>query len=408
MARIKSRYLVAKRNSDGTMRWYWEPSLVLAAAGWPRVRLRRADGVPIADLGEAVTAAEVINAELDAWRAGKARGPDAAPGRNALGLDPGVTPGSITYLVNLYKASPKYAKLAVSTKRGYDWCLRLIDQRWGEGPARALTPLAVQEFYTSMYDAAPAKANAVIRVLRLLLEFGRRNNVVAANVAARPGLIGTAPRVRIWTDAEIAAMVAAANARQLPSIGVAVMLGLYTAQRRGDLLRLPRFHCLNGRIRLQQSKRRAQIDIKQTPRLARCLDEAEARIAARWPQAKTILVCELTGRPWHEDTFTHHFAEVREAAAQGAATTDTTAAREPCPSIADAWFMDLRDTAITNLAAAGNTIPYICSISGHAEGSATQILRHYLALNSEMADGAIAKLIAWEDSKQAKAGGDGQ
>ena len=405
MARIKARYLIAKRNNDGTHRWYWQPSHALAAAGWPRKRLRRADGMPIVDLGEAVTAAEAINAELDAWRAG----PPGAPG--ARGPDAriaDVPPGSIAALIALYKASPKFARLAPATKRGYDWCLRLIDTRWGEGPARALTPRAIQKFYTAMYDATPSKANAVVRVLRLLLEFGRLNGIVALNVAARPGLIGTAPRLRVWTPAEIAAMIATADAAGFPSIGDAVMLGLYTAQRRGDLLKLPRFHCRPGsdgvgRIRLRQSKRRAQIDIKQTPRLAARLAQAEARITARWPEATTILVCEMTGRAWQEDTFSHTFAKVRAAAAAG----DEEHGRAPCPSIADLWFMDLRDTAITNLAAAGNTIPFICSISGHSEKSATTILKHYLALNQDMADGAIQKLVEWEDSKLAKAEGDG-
>ena len=32
-------------------------------------------------------------------------------------------------------------------------------------------------------------------------------------------------------------------------------------------------------------------------------------------------------------------------------------------------------------------------------GSIQHILKHYLALNTEMADGAIAKLIAWEEQK---------
>jgi integrase len=404
MARLTARYLIAKRNQRpgpdgrGTVRWYWQPTPALAAAGWPRRRLRRPDGAPVAELGEAVTAAEAINAELDAWRNGAARGPDAAPGR-----DLHVAPGSIAALVALYKASPRFARLAPKTRRDYDWCLRLIEARWGPGPARALSPLAVQEFYASMYDATPAKANAVIRVLRLLLEFARRANLVPLNVAAKPGLIGTAPRLRIWTPAEVAAMAAAADAAGLHSIGDAVLLALYTGQRRGDLLRLPRFHCAEGRIRLRQSKRRAQIDIRQTPRLAARLAAAEARIAARWPHAATILVCEPTGQAWHEDTFTKTFAAVRAAAAAGDVSKDgESAGRMPCPSVADAWFMDLRDTAITNLAAAGATIPEICAISGHSERSAHQILRHYLALNPDMADSAIAKLIAWEDRAAAQ------
>jgi hypothetical protein len=39
-----------------------------------------------------------------------------------------------------------------------------------------------------------------------------------------------------------------------------------------------------------------------------------------------------------------------------------------CP-LADAWYMDHRDTAVTNLAEAGCTVPEICAISGHSERS---------------------------------------
>lgn len=74
----------------------------------------------------------------------------------------------------------------------------------------------------------------------------------------------------------------------------------------------------------------------------------------------------------------------------------------PCPSLATAQFMDLRDTAVTNLALAGNTIPGICAISGHSERAAGDILKHYLDLTGEMADAAIAKLVEYEDSAAAK------
>ena len=123
------------------------------------------------------------------------------------------------------------------------------------------------------------------------------------------------------------------------------------------------------------------------PRLAARLELAYERHEARGFHAKTILVCELTGKAWAADTFRHRFAQVREAAA---------AAR---PSIADAWFMDLRDTSVTTLALAGSTIPEICAVTGHSETSAHQVLKHYLALNSEMADSAIAKLLAYEERR---------
>jgi len=108
----------------------------------------------------------------------------------------------------------------------------------------------------------------------------------------------------------------------------------------------------------------------------------------------TILWNEQTGQAWNADTFRHTFTEVRAEAAKLA------------PSIADAWFMDTRDTAVTRLAQAGCTIPEICAITGHNEVSAHQVLKHYLALNGAMADAAIAKVLAWEDRAADKRAGE--
>ena len=60
---------------------------------------------------------------------------------------------------------------------------------------------------------------------------------------------------------------------------------------------------------------------------------------------------------------------------------------------------DLRDTAVTWLARAGCTLPEIASITGHSLRSIHQILQHYLAITPELADSAIAKLVAWMEKE---------
>jgi integrase len=99
------------------------------------------------------------------------------------------------------------------------------------------------------------------------------------------------------------------------------------------------------------------------------------------------VLSEDTGRAYKEDHFRHLFARVRDEAAK---KTPTLVGEDT------AWFMDFRDTAVTRLAEAGCTIPEISTITGHEEKSAYNVLRHYLAHNSIMADSAIAKLVAYE------------
>jgi hypothetical protein len=70
---------------------------------------------------------------------------------------------------------------------------------------------------------------------------------------------------------------------------------------------------------------------------------------------------------------------------------------EPCPSLADFWDLDLRDTAVTWMALAGATVPEIIAVTGHTLESATRILKHYLARHPEMADSAMRKMVEWYD-----------
>jgi hypothetical protein len=192
-----------------------------------------------------------------------------------------------------------------------------------------------------------------------------------------------------------------------------VLEAYYLGQRQGDCLVLPwiRYQADDKgtrRVRLRQSKTGTWIDVPATPWLADRLEQAAVRtaaIAARveaagGKPAPTIVVSEETGATYKGDNFRHVFAEVRELAVKGS----NEHALQPCSSLADAWFMDLRDTAVTNLAAAGCTIPEICSITGHTERSAYEILKHYLALNGDMADAAIAKLVAYEERRRANSG----
>ncbi len=67
----------------------------------------------------------------------------------------------------------------------------------------------------------------------------------------------------------------------------------------------------------------------------------------------------------------------------------------PCPSVADFTFPDLRDTAVTWYARASSTVPEIASITGHTPASIYTILKHYLALDAELADNAVKKLVEY-------------
>lgn len=167
-----------------------------------------------------------------------------------------------------------------------------------------------------------------------------------------------------------------------------MVYGVHLGQRQGDLLALRQISIQPDgdgfKLHMKQSKRGARVAIPLHPRAAirRRADRAVKTPAALWNDS--------TGSAWSADTFRHQFAAIRADVAKS------------LPSIADLWFMDTRDTAVTKLAEAGSTVPEICAVTGHDEPSAYQILKHYLSLTGEMAAADITKLIAHEEQKRAK------
>ena len=94
-----------------------------------------------------------------------------------------------------------------------------------------------------------------------------------------------------------------------------------------------------------------------------------------------IITSEETGEAYKITNFSRWILKLRKEA------------NKERKGLLDLTFQDLRDTAITNLARAGSTIPEIAAVSGHSEQSILGILKHYLALNSDMAGNAINKLM---------------
>jgi integrase len=206
---------------------------------------------------------------------------------------------------------------------------------------------------------------------------------------------------------EIAAFCAAADVAGYPGVADAVVLAIATGQRQGDLLALPALALAPDdeggyRLHLKQSKRGARIQLPIPAGTAAAVRIAAAAVrrdqtnAVRADKKQSLITAALwndsTGERWAPFTFRHVFADIRAATSK------------VCPSISDATYQDTRDTALTRLAEAGCTIPEICAVSGHSEQGALQVLKHYLALNSDMADSAVAKLLAHQEKKKRKEG----
>jgi integrase len=402
MASFKIRHLVAKKNTDGTARHYWQPSAELRAAGWKPRRLAQ-------DQATAIDQAEALNADVDAWRRG-----DVAPSAPATVKARGKkhAPGTVSALIADYKASRFWSKLAAATtRRSYEWALDAIEAWAGDQPARGITAPAVQAFYEAQLRRVeqhgrkrvvvetPAKAAAAVRVLRLLLQVGVRLGYLGSNPASRPGISLTRKRdPRPWSPDQVRHMAAVADRLGWRSIGTAMLLNEWIGQREGDVLTLPPFRVEAEALVIRQgkTKRVVALPVHQVPHLvARLRAEAERDGAVLSPTH--LLLNDRTGQPWNEHTFRHTFADIRAAAVTGLPATADQPAIDPMPSCADLRFMELRHTAVTRLHEAGVDYLGISGITGHTPGTVQAMCdKHYLVRTAKAAEGAFRKRLAAE------------
>ena len=389
MSRHSIRHLVEKPGRTGP-RWFWQPTATLVALGWRSQRLL------VASLAEAMARAELLNGELDTWRAQQGEAP--AQHQHAA--------GSVAAMIAAYQDS-KWWPAGERTRKDYGHYLAAIAGWAGDMPARAITPRAVQAFHAAMERRTegkgtlrrsihtPARAAAAVRVLSALMSAGVRLGYVTANPALRAGISVQRQREPVlWTRALLDHLVATADAMGWRSQATAMLLNYWCGQRQADVLALAPWRLETGAIVLKQRKRgrRVSLPVHLVPELVARLEAERARTTAV-ASLTHLLLHEGTGRPWQAYTFTHIFADIRARAAAG----DPALGIPPMPAAAELRWMELRHTAVTALHQANLDALAIASITGHTVQGVQAILdRHYLIRTSEGAERAFKARLAKE------------
>lgn len=353
--------------------------------GW-KGRDLRDDAGEWLDLTAAIEAASTLNAEVAGWRAGGGQ-----KRRAAVPLSPSRTGD---HLWEVWRISPKFTRLAASTKADYKIKVAVFLIEFGGAPIAAIEKSHLYRWWEELYrERGHPMANGVLAVVRAMLSHATRIGWRADNPARELGLETVQPRQVFWLPEEVAAIVNAADRIHEPSVADAIIVALHSGQRQGDVLAMPRRIFAEQRIRLSQLKMRSRggalIDAPMTPALS-------ARIAAIRDRRQDnvinpnepLIIREDTGKAYDVHAYRKAFRRARDAAAVD------------CPSVADKRFQDLRDTAVTRLALAGCELPQIAAITGHSLTSITGIIKHCLVLQPAMADVAIAKLSAWLEQQE--------
>jgi integrase len=236
-----------------------------------------------------------------------------------------------------YVASHRYRRLAPNSQRLYDRAIREIRDAHGHDPVAGIRRREVRLMLEEWSDR-PTTHNTILTVWRNVLDLAVEDELIEANPAARFEHLPTGTRQR-WTDAQVDYALATAP----EWLRRAILLGLHTAQRAGDVVAM-RWDRYDGQvIRLVQQKTGTAMEIPVSPTLRR---EMEAWKADR--RTLTIL-STVTGRPWKPNVF---YTKVSLWLSQH-------------PAMEGCTFHGLRHTQAARLAEAGSTALEIQAVTGH-------------------------------------------
>lgn len=290
--------------------------------------------------------------------------------------------GTLQEVIDGYKASPGFRKLADRTRRDYlDHLDKIAAAKLlTKAPAFGTYPLAavndpkirrrLLDWRDTLAESSPRQADATFGVLRIILEWARDRGMISHNHATRPKKVYKADRSdKLWLPDHLDAFRAAAPAE----MQLALDLALWTGQRQSDLLQLGWSSYKNGRLTFRQGKRRRKVDMPVPAPLKAILDAA--------PRRATTILTTAKGAPWTVKPrpiyFMHEWRKVSVAA-----------------GLDGLHFHDLRGTTCTMLADAQCTPSEIAAVLGWSTKTVMEMLDRYQAMTAAQSNSAVAKLDA--------------
>lgn len=303
------------------------------------------------------------------WRATRAPLPHPdSPGfqaalRAAKQAEATSTAGTFGALIQEYKRSPAWAAIGQRTRASYLAAFSRLAE---------LDAIAVADFrrrhalqIRDAMAATPGNAKVTMKALSMLLNFAVEREYLEINPVKAVKSLPIGERHR-WPDEAIAFACAV-----LPeNLRRAVVLGLYTGQRRGDCAAMLWSHYDGAGIEVTQ--------IKTGARLWIACHKALRKELAAWKEDATAvtILTNADGKPW---------------ASSNVLGSAFSAACRKHPELDGLTFHGLRKTAAAKLAEAGCTPHEIQAITGH---QSLAMLQHYTkeAGQRQRSTAAILKL----------------
>lgn len=278
-------------------------------------------------------------------------------------------PGTIGALIASYYQTPDFLGLSPSTQRVYRNILERFRKDHGDKRVAKLEKRHIQKIMAERSET-PSSANRLLRMLHTLMvhaiDLGWRPDDPTVTVKK---LRAKTTGFTTWEEEHIAAFL---NYHQPGTRAhTALMLLLYTGQRRSDLVRMGPANVKDGFISIVQQKTGQPVDIPILPELQAVLDSL--------PKTETFLVSDRAaddGRALTPESFTNWFRDM---------VKDVTVERDgkrkrALPDGLSAH--GLRKAVCRRMAEAGLTPHQIMSISGHK--TLSEVTRYTVVASRKM------------------------
>ena len=226
-------YMVSKTLARAEVGYYWQPPT------WARARgcLLRSEALGTDFVQAKVRCDEILNPLFKAWR------------RNDTPSAACPVVGTFDWMVQQYKVSPKWQKLAAGTLDDYDRSLALVSghklkdgRRFGELSLRSITPGAADRIHEQLLVTGNKHRQ---RTAKLAMDVCRRawgiayrsfpTIVPAQNPFSKMGLSYKPLKTRAATLEELNSFVAKADELGYRSVGTAALIAFWWLQREEDI-----------------------------------------------------------------------------------------------------------------------------------------------------------------------------
>jgi integrase len=276
-------------------------------------------------------------------------------------------PGSVNAALVAYYTSLEFRSLAAGTQLMRRQIYERFREQHGDKSISTMPPKFIANMLSPM---PPHAARNWLKAIRALAQFCVAQEMIAADPTQGVKL----PRAKSdghhsWTDLEIERF------EKVHAIGtkarLALALGIYTMQRRGDVVRLGPQHIRDGFLSLRQQKTSTPLTIPVHPTLRAILDATPTKHL-------TFLVTEL-GRPFSAKGFGNWFRNRCDEA-----------------GLPHCTFHGLRKAGATRLADAGCSEHEIAAWGGWK--SLSEVQRYTKAASQKrLASAGLAKIMRTDD-----------